>query len=52
MPGCKKFDLVFTVNTIMVMNDGDYDNGDDGDGDHHNHRPGLPRRTRGTLGFS
>ena len=52
IPGCKKFVLVFTVNTTMPMNDGDYDNDDDGDEDLHNHHSGLPRRTRGTLGFS
>ena len=40
---------------IMVTNDGEYNNSDDdddGDEDLHNHQPGLPRRTRGTLGFS
>ena len=55
IPGYKKFVLVFIVNTIMPMNDGEYDNDDDGDNgeeDLHNHDPGLPRRTRGTLGFS
>ena len=31
MPGCTKLVLVFIVNTIMVMRDGDYDNSDDGD---------------------
>ena len=60
MPGCTKLVLVFIVNTIIVMRDGDYDNSDDGDAgddgddgdDGEEDHPGLPRRTKGTLGFS